>query len=50
MAAEEERENERRMLTNRLELLEKKHFDLQEEYEGYERTSEEERIAFVKRI
>lgn len=40
MAGEEERENDKRMLINRFELLEKKYSDLQDEYETYERNSE----------
>jgi hypothetical protein len=38
------------MLINRYELLEKKYCELQEEFDSYERSSEEERINFVKRI
>lgn len=38
------------MLINRYDLVEKKYSDLQEEYEAYEKSSDEERIVFVKKI
>lgn len=47
---EEEVENEKKILTSKYEILEKKYHDFNDEYQTLEQQTNDDRIGFIKKI